>query len=1752
MSAKKPFFILLLIMLITGICGTAEATASWLSNYSHRVVIPVNATAVGAQTDYQMQIILHSKSGDNSAGDIYLNDNLQDTTNFNDIGFTASDGTTLKDFWIQKVEYEAGGRKATVYVELDTPASGSTDYYLYYGKSGDTSVSNYDNTFTKDYGESGLVGLWSMDVSPGSELLTDGGLETWASSTDLTNWTENGTFTGIREITQNSTEKYAGLYSVKLSATGNDGTADFGIHQDITTVNNEKYQVNFYQEYSSRTQGTLKVEAWDNTNSVSLGSQSIITASTSFSFVSILFTSTNTASVRIKVYLNDETTGVAYIDALSVKQSSATLTDSSGHSNTGTIYGASRTDTDGGQWGDRSDVVFATGSALNFDGVNDYVNAGTPSTLNLSNVITYEAWVYPPAYSTSSTKFITGNCYYSGGWKGGWCVGMYATAIPYWWGFVSTQAGDHLSTGSSSQTPVVLNQWVHIVYTYDNASAKIYINGVLKDTDSSANKFEVPTISNSTVIAKNPYSNSYTNAIIDEVRIYNRALSADEISRHYIRSKYANPAPAWAIPESEQQIALETLTQSATLISFTGATLNGWLSGFGGDSSATGYFKWGLSQDNLDHTTDSQILTDYGSFSKEIVGLSPDTTYYFQAFAENSSETAQGSILSFKTDALETDYYGIIINTDGSLNFINKSTGATILSNFPKFYFNYGAITSTEKAVNGSFEIDNDHDNIPDNWSVDKAYIRLSTEQASDGSKSLKFNATAPDFDHRRACSSLITITQDARYTISIDSYMSSFTSGFAQVYAYYYETVNGTGPAYLSSYLAVPTITGSWVNTSFEWTPPTSARSFKLLIYMDRLSVATVYFDNVSIIEKNYVYTSNGSDIEHTVIVNGDTTTITATDDSNPYTTVNHQYQLNTHSPYINYTVTLQYKQDVFTTGERFDFVVPSQIAQVMTRALQLTSFNASNTYWSDLYTPKVVRFANGLSFLGSDTMESMRLQTSGSNSQVSFYSDYGQNHPHFYYIKNGGGATTSVNETQRSAGDTYSASVTFAIDTNESLQYLVKTRQPYGYDAILTLTNHPDGETLARIKAVAYGTENESDPDYGTKGIAGRGIGWTKGVFVSGAGSYADLSKVAFKTLIDQMYQDGVVIVGHSITPGTDSRAVVAAGLATLSQYNSKCWIDHSAIGGASNWEDLASQGAIEGSPYYILDLLDQYDYQYAWSYIDLTTDNYALNMLKPSDTSDIRPFLFYNNRVDDNVYDNKKIYLWSTINTLKTPDWFYTNDRVNTLISERGVHISHEYFGYSTCQNHAWYSNWGTIEIYPTFDCQLEYIAGKQAAGLLWSPPRAELGDYLVPLKDVLVTYNSDGTITVTNNSLVDVTGITLLAENNIQSVTIDNYDLVSFGDSYGDKEIVLPTIASGDSVVLNISYGAKDSSVPTIVSNDTGKNKVNEITGYWDDISKILTMTAEGHSGNYSFTVTIPSLANKTIIVKDVTLDTIIGEYDASDSGAITFTASLGSLHTFKIIEKPFVDNFDVDNFDSYWSDCELRNVWHPNPSLVWLNTDPNFVHDGNHSMLYPYEEDAEVKVRTSDLPDQITSDWTLKGVKALAVHFYGAPPNSVLPMYVKLKDGSGNEGVVTYGDNGEDPNDLRIAGWHEWNINLEDFNSAGVDLTNVKYIYLGFGEGNGSGTVYFDDIRLYQPRCFLSKRSGDFAKVDYAPPGNPAGDCVIDYRELEIMAGNWLMTPPDPNVDLYGDGVIDFRDFAVLADMWLEEELWPYE
>ena len=191
----------------------------------------------------------------------------------------------------------------------------------------------------------------------------------------------------------------------------------------------------------------------------------------------------------------------------------------------------------------------------------------------------------------------------------------------------------------------------------------------------------------------------------------------------------------------------------------------------------------------------------------------------------------------------------------------------------------------------------------------------------------------------------------------------------------------------------------------------------------------------------------------------------------------------------------------------------------------------------------------------------------------------------------------------------------------------------------------------------------------------------------------------------------------------------------------------------------------------------------------------------------------------------------------------------------------------------------------------------------------------------------------------------------------------------------------------------------------------------------------------------------------------------------------------------------------------------------NGSLVGNDIPPfveqNNVHGGNQSMPFYYDNNLQYSEAKKTLSDQ--RDWAAEGVKALSIWFYGDPANAAEQMYVAVANSTGTPVIVNH----PNPAAIQTAEWQEWNTDLKEFEDGGIDLTDVDSIAIGFGDkdnlvAGGTGTVLFDDVRLYPPRCILSKRTPEFAKLDFEPAGDPAGDCVIDYQEIEVMARDWLV------------------------------------
>jgi hypothetical protein len=137
------------------------------------------------------------------------------------------------------------------------------------------------------------------------------------------------------------------------------------------------------------------------------------------------------------------------------------------------------------------------------------------------------------------------------------------------------------------------------------------------------------------------------------------------------------------------------------------------------------------------------------------------------------------------------------------------------------------------------------------------------------------------------------------------------------------------------------------------------------------------------------------------------------------------------------------------------------------------------------------------------------------------------------------------------------------------------------------------------------------------------------------------------------------------------------------------------------------------------------------------------------------------------------------------------------------------------------------------------------------------------------------------------------------------------------------------------------------------------------------------------------------------------------------------------------------------------------------------TEETIVHGGSHAMPIFYDNNKQgfFKYSEAELTLTYPRDWTENGVSILTIWFRGNSANAAEPLYVALNGSA----VVT----NENPEAAQVTSWTEWNIDLQAFADQGVNLANVNTIALGLGNKNnplagGSGTMYFDDIRLYPP------------------------------------------------------------------------------
>ena len=103
-----------------------------------------------------------------------------------------------------------------------------------------------------------------------AEILTNGTMESWASATDLNNWTETLVPSGT--INREDSEVYNGTYSCRFDIIA--GSSACTIDQDFTLTAGSAYLLTFWYKYSAAGQASSRVVIKDSGSNVYLQSDS--------------------------------------------------------------------------------------------------------------------------------------------------------------------------------------------------------------------------------------------------------------------------------------------------------------------------------------------------------------------------------------------------------------------------------------------------------------------------------------------------------------------------------------------------------------------------------------------------------------------------------------------------------------------------------------------------------------------------------------------------------------------------------------------------------------------------------------------------------------------------------------------------------------------------------------------------------------------------------------------------------------------------------------------------------------------------------------------------------------------------------------------------------------------------------------------------------------------------------------------------------------------------------------------------------------------------------------------------------------------------------------------------------------------------------------------------------------------------------------------------------------------------------------
>ncbi len=165
----------------------------------------------------------------------------------------------------------------------------------------------------------------------------------------------------------------------------------------------------------------------------------------------------------------------------------------------------------------------AFGAAIKLDGVDDYAYCGNSGNVDINGQLTLDAWIYPQSPSAPGQGhqiIIT---------KGG--LAQQYTLYRYDDGSLARLVFRIDGLGSVSISAPEPDQWYHVVGVYDSSGMMLYLNGELK-ASSQVSGAAVPSTAGLSIGAS-PAGDSFFKGMIDEARVWSKALSEGDVKASY-------------------------------------------------------------------------------------------------------------------------------------------------------------------------------------------------------------------------------------------------------------------------------------------------------------------------------------------------------------------------------------------------------------------------------------------------------------------------------------------------------------------------------------------------------------------------------------------------------------------------------------------------------------------------------------------------------------------------------------------------------------------------------------------------------------------------------------------------------------------------------------------------------------------------------------------------------------------------------------------------------------------------------------------------------------------------------------------------------------------------------------------------------------------------------------------------------------------------------------------------------------------